>query len=251
MNTYGSFAYHYDRFIGDIDYKCRANYFDKLIKGHTKVSTHSKRNKGILLDLACGTGSLSVEMAKLGYDVVGVDGSEEMLGVAMGKEGLEEVLLLHQNMTDLDLYGTVDAVVCALDSINHLADIKEVGKVFERVALFLEQGGVFIFDVNSAYKHRHVLADNTFVYEQDEDILVWRNYTNRNLITDIEIDIFAKENGNYIRVTERFTERAYPVKNLVNLLKKSGFEDIKIYAADTQKPPTIKCERLVFLAVKA
>ena len=171
---YSYFAGVYDELTGNISYKERAAYFHAIIEKY--------RTKGpILLDLACGTGSLSVELSRLGYDVIGVDNSPEMLSVAQQKrcESGEDILFLCQDMTALDLYGTIDATVCALDSINHVTDPKAVRKIFQNVSLFTIPGGLFIFDVNTPYKHRSVLGNNTFVYDCSDVYCVWRSEERR------------------------------------------------------------------------
>ena len=158
--AYQAFASYYDRLIGnEVDYRARARYFDALIRRYADTP-----EQNLLLDLACGTGSLSVELSAIGYDVIGVDASAEMLAEAAAK-GRGKILFLCQAFDTLDLYGTVGAVVCALDSLNHITDAAALEAAFARVALFTAPGGVFVFDVNTPYKHREILADNTFVYD--------------------------------------------------------------------------------------
>lgn len=127
---YHAFAAYYDRLMEQVDYRRRAQYFDSVIRQHLSVA-----EKPILLDLACGTGSLSVELSRLGYDVIGVDGSADMLSEAASK-GAGEILWLCQDFSSLDLYGTVDAAVCALDSLNHITDETALEAAIGRVALF-------------------------------------------------------------------------------------------------------------------
>ncbi len=163
MSDYGDFARFYDRFTQNVNYPARARYFDAVIQ---KYNPDAK----LLLDLACGTGSLSFELEEYGYDIVAVDNSYEMLSVAAEKRGKLEsdVLFLCQEMSELDLFGTIDATVCSLDSINHILDEQELLDVFKKVALFSNRGAVFVFDVNTVYKHRQVLGDNCFVYENGD-----------------------------------------------------------------------------------
>ena len=144
MSGYSVFARYYDELTANIDYKKRGEYFHEIIKKFKQTK------ENILLDLACGTGSISEVMAGLGYDVIGVDLSDEMLGMAIEKKfdsGLN-IQYLCQDMRKLDMYGTIDITICALDSINHLASLDDVRKVFENVAFFSEQEGLFIFDEN-------------------------------------------------------------------------------------------------------
>lgn len=247
MGGYGSFAYFYDILTGNISYPKRAAYFDALIKKHGG-------KKGILLDLACGTGSLSEEMSRLGYDVIGVDGSEEMLGAAMEKKlesGLD-IQYLRQDMTRLDMFGTIDVTVCALDSLNHLPDLKSIEKAVQRVSLFCEPQGLFIFDVNTPYKHRHVLGSNTFVYDMEEVYCVWQNtYSERDNRVDMALDIFERqENGCYRRYEDGFSEIAFDEDVIDGILEKCGFETVGKYDYDTFDPPRCDSEKLVYVAKK-
>lgn len=157
MTDYSRFAEYYDVLTKNICYKERAAYFNTLIE------RFGGKSGGILLDLACGTGSLSEEFTKLGYDVIGVDNSQEMLSVALEKKLDSDLPIqyLHQNMTKLDMFGTIDITICALDSLNHLPNLDAVKATAERVSLFTNPGGLFIFDVNTPYKHEKVLANNT------------------------------------------------------------------------------------------
>lgn len=242
--AYSAFAEFYDVLTEEISYAKRAEYFHTLLKKFGGGS-------GILLDLACGTGSLSVEMARLGYDVIGVDGSCDMLAVAMQKnsEAPKDILYLCQQMEELDLYGTIQATVCALDSLNHVTDLDTLEKIFEKVSLFSESGSLFIFDVNSVYKHREVLGNNTFVYDLEEVYCVWQNtYHPKNHLVDISLDFFIEENGAYYRESEAFSERAYTPAELDHLLDKTGFEKLAVYGEDSFEAPKDTDQRLIYVA---
>lgn len=246
MGSYSAFARYYDELTANIDYKGRGGYFHEIIKKFKKTSGN------ILLDLACGTGSIAEAMACLGYDVIGVDNSEEMLGIAVGKKfesGLN-IQYLCQDMRYIDMFGTVDVTICALDSINHLPSIDDVKKVFERVAFFSEVGGLFIFDVNTIYKHRAVLANNTFTYETDNVYCVWEN----TLAPDtgevkMDLQFFEREkNGMYSRSSDSFSEKAYSEEELERILTGSGFEILAKYGDDTFEPPTEASQRIIYAA---
>ena len=188
MSDYGDFARFYDKFTQNVDYSARARYFDAVIQKYNP-------NAKLLLDLACGTGSLSFELEQFGYDIVAVDNSYEMLSVAAEKRGELEssVMFLCQEMSELDLFGTIDATVCALDSINHILDENELLEVFKKVSLFSNKGAVFVFDVNTIYKHQNILANNSFVYENEDTICVWQNNICDDEVTvDISLDFFDK-----------------------------------------------------------
>ena len=243
MSSYGNFASVYDRLITGVDYRQIGEYFDACIR-------KAGGRKGILLDLGCGTGSLSMVMDELGYDVIGVDGSYEMLGEAMEKraEAGRDILYLAQDMTELDLFGTVGAVVSSLDSLNHLTRYADFDRAVGRAALFLEPGGVMAFDVNTPYKHRQVLADNTFVYDTDEVYCVWQNTADGDL-TRMDLDLFVRqEDGAYIRMEDHFSERAYSREEIEASLIRHGMEITGVYDAWTFDPPKPDSERLVFVA---
>lgn len=243
MMAYTYFANYYDRLTGNVCYPKRAAYFHKLIQ------EHSGSGGRLLLDLACGTGSLSAELLTLGYDVIGVDGSAEMLSVAASKA--PGALFLCQDMAELNLYGTVDVTICALDSLNHITAAAALQTAFLRVATFTAPGGLFLFDVNTVYKHREVLANNTFFYENDDCCCVWQNeYEENEHIVHIDLDFFVKEGERYRRESERFSERAYTAEELESFLCGAGLEVLAIYGDDSFQPPKPAAERFVYVTRK-
>lgn len=246
MSGYSAFARYYDELTANIDYGRRGEYFHEIIKKFKKTSGN------ILVDLACGTGSISEAMARLGYDVIGIDNSDEMLGIAIEKKfdsGLN-IQYLCQDMRYIDMFGTVDITVCALDSLNHLPSIDDVRKVFERVAFFSETDGLFIFDVNTLYKHRSVLANNTFTYETDNVYCVWENTLAQDTgEVKMELEFFERvESGMYSRSSDSFSERAYSEEELERVLIKSGFEILAKYGDDTFDSPTETSQRIIYAA---
>ena len=239
--SYDAFARYYDELTANIDYPALADYYDGLI-------TRFGGRKGILLDLACGTGSLSVLLSAKGYDVIGTDASPEMLDAAMSKPH-EGIQYLCQDMTELDMFGTIDAAVCALDSLDHLESEDGLRTVFERVALFMNEGGVFVFDVNTPYKHENVLADRTYVYETDNVFCVWENEYEGNGVTGIQLDFFEQNNdGTYTRSSDCFTETAWERSRIEKLLTEAGFELCACYEYPTLNEPTAESEKLTFAA---
>lgn len=242
---YSNFATYYDTLTGNISYQKRAEYFKKIIdKFFGKAE--------LVLDMACGTGELSVELDKLGYDVTGVDISPEMLTEAMAKpsQSGKNILYLCQDMTKLDLYGTMDIAICALDSINHITNPNDVAAIFKRLSLFVTNDGLFIFDVNTAYKHKEILGDNTFVYDTDSVFCVWQNSLRNDddAVVDISLDFFEEDKGAYYRTQEFITERAYSVYDLTKWLNDAEFEVAAIYDEDSFNPPKENSQRLVFVA---
>ena len=244
--SYDNFSRFYDMLTDNVEYEKRADYFCRLL-------SMCGIKEGILLDLGCGTGSMSIRMAEKGFEVIGVDSSVGMLNAAQQKmfESGSRMLLLNQNMQEIDLYGTVDCAICVLDGINHLASADDVRKTFEKVSLFMNPGGAFAFDANTIYKHKNVLADNVFVYEPDDLFCVWQNnYNESDNSVEISLDFFEEEDGVYYRSSESFTEQAYEIDEIKSWLEASGFEVMGVFddlTTDEVKPDS---ERAVFLARK-
>ncbi|MEG0979241.1 MAG: class I SAM-dependent methyltransferase [Oscillospiraceae bacterium] len=247
--SYCDFAEFYDILTEDIDYKSQAKYLLDLL-------FENGVSGGILLDLACGTASLSIPLAKAGFDVVAVDESEDMLSVARAK--IDEasqggILLLCQSMQELELYGTVDAAICMLDSLNHLDSFEDVELALSKVSLFMNPDGIFIFDVNTPYKHSQILGDNTFVIENEEVFCTWQNeYDVDENTVDMTLDFFKKcsKNNNYVRTTQYITEKAYDIDKILKLLYQIGFEIVAIYDDMSKQATDIKTERAIFVARK-
>lgn len=243
---YNFFAEVYDDLMYDVDYKKRTTYLMKLFKKYGNPPT-------LLLDAACGTGGFSCEFAKCGIEVIGVDMSEEMLSVAREKSMNEgrDILFLCQKLEELDLYGTVDGAVCCLDSLNHITDYNSLCKAIGKISLFLEKDKLFIFDVNTEYKHKEVLADNIFVIDRDYLYCVWANaFTNNKNITDISLDFFVKEDKLYERFTEQFSERAYTPEELQKAIEKAGLQILNIFEDMTENPVNEKTERAIYVTRK-
>ena len=248
MASYGDFAYFYDNLTDNVDYEKRCSYIKGLL-------AENGVGEGILLDLACGTGTVSLMLSDMGYDVIGVDASEDMLSVAQEKkmESGADVIFLCQRMEELDLFGTINACVSTLDSINHVTDEETVREIFRRVSLFMEDKGIFLFDVNTPYKHKCVLGDNTFVYDTDEVYCVWQNSTDENLVTTVNLDLFEKDEDDeetYYRYSEEFTERAYDLDDIKKWLEDVKFEVVGIYEEMTKNSVKADTQRAVFVARK-
>ena len=243
---YDVFSHYYDLLTQDVDYKSRTEYLIKLFNKYGKTPS-------LLLDLGCGTGGFSLEFAEKGIDVIGVDPSFGMVSVA--KERAEEkgldLLFLNQSGEELDLYGTVDGAVCCLDTVNHIISKRELQRTFNKVRLFLEQGCLFIFDVNTLFKQETVLGNNTFVYDTDGVYCVWQNsFDKKTGITDICLDFFEKGDNGYKRTTEEFSERVYEKQELEALLKKAGLSLVACFGENTFSAPKKTTQRCVIVARK-
>jgi len=245
MESYNLFANFYDDLTNNVDYNNICLFVDRIIK--------KEGNGGsLVLDLACGTGTLACLLAKLGYDVAAADKSEEMLSIAMNKaETFGNPIFLNQSMQDLDLFGTIDAAICTLDSINHIDNLLDVKKAFEKVSLFLNKGGLFIFDVNTLYKHQNILSNNCFVYDTDDVYCVWQNQLNDNNSIDIQLDFFALEEDEvYTRFQESFSEYYYSDEFLTKALKENDLNVIAKYDDYYDKEVEDKTQRIVYVCRK-
>ncbi len=243
-----SFSSLYDVFTDEVNYSERADYICGILADNGILS-------GSILDVACGTGSFSEKFLQKGFEVIANDISVSMLNIAREKlsDYGDRVLLLCQDMCELDLYGTVDAAVCSLDSINHLIEDDDILSCFESVGKFINPGGIFIFDANTLYKHQKVLSGNTFVYEDEDDaFLVWQNgECDEDNIVEMYIDIFTKApDGKYLRNSDEIIERAYSIEFLSDKLVESGFEVLNIYSDMTYNACKIDDERIYFVAKK-
>lgn len=246
MPSYEVFAEFYDSLTDNAEYKKRACYIVELLQ---KNHNHSM---GLTLDLACGTGTLTILLKELGVDVYGVDASSDMLSIAQQKsfeKGLD-ILFLCQRMEQLDLWGTFDTCVCTLDSLNHITDYQTFKQAIGRVARFTEDNGIFVFDVNTVYKHREILSDNTFVYETDEVFCVWQNTPLEDNKTGINLDFFVKDKSVYRRYSEDFEERAYTAQQIEEALTEAGFAVEGVYGDMSFQPPREDEERIFFVARK-
>ncbi len=243
--TYDALAGCYDEMTQDVDYPAWADYLERLF---------AVRPVHTVLDLACGTGTMACLLAERGYELIGVDFSPEMLAVAAEKAldvAGERPIFLCQAMEDLDLYGTVDACVCLLDSVNHVTEPDRLARALARVLLFLEPGGLFVFDVHTP-EHLRALDGGLFLDETDEGYCVWRTeYDPAERICTYAMDVFRHvQDDLWSRDGEIHEEYAYTVEQLTELLQTTGFVDVRCYGDRTQAPPEDGADRVFFTARK-
>ena len=227
MEQYTGIASVYDALNADFDYREYAKFLSAQIKKYEKAST------SLVLDLACGTGKITFEMRELGYDMTGVDLSENMLSLAKERsynENITDILWLCQSMQDFELYGTVDACVCTLDSINYLTKTEDLKRCLSLLHNYLIPNGVFVFDVNTPYKFKNVYGDNSYVLEDDGVLCAWQNeYNEKSKICKFYLSIFTEnDDGTYSREDEVQRERCYEKKQLLKMLSDAGFEILSI-----------------------
>lgn len=238
MNSYKTFAQFYDELTDNVDYKVRSdyisNFFSRYSNGGNKV-----------LDLACGTGTMTALLCEKGYDVTGIDLSCDMLSLASSKC---DARFICADISDFDINEKFDYCICLLDSINHLNDVDDVNACFNCVYDSLNEDGLFIFDVNTIYKHNNILADNTFVFDNDGYFLSWDNEQMEDNVIRILLDFFVYNGKNYDRFSEEFYEKAYEIDELKSMLK--NFEIIGIYDELTENSPKANSERVFFVCKK-
>lgn len=244
--AYQEFAYFYDSFNEAADYDALLQYICGELHAHGIED-------GILADLGCGTGELTLRLSQSGYDVIGIDQSEEMLCVLREKAeeiGLSgKVLLLCQDLLSLDLYGTIRAAVSTFDTYSHIGPQERFEQAIAKAAFFMEKGGVFLFDLNTPYKHREVLAGQTFTFEEEDACCRWSNrYDAQTGSVEICIDIEAHDPEEHFE--ERFTEYSYPLETVEQLLERYGFAVARVADGEDFGPVRPDSERWIITAVK-
>lgn len=244
--AYNEFAYFYDELNGEADYDALYTY----IKG--QLDAHGVAD-GILADLGCGTGDLTLMLTQAWYDMIGVDQSEEMLAVLREKADelgvSDRLLLLRQDILDLDLFGTIRGAVSTFDTYNHIGPAPRFERAIARAAFFMEEGGVFLFDLNTPYKHRQVLADNEFVLEGPDAVCRWKNTcAPQGDRVDISIEIRYLDTGEVFR--EQFSEYTYEAAYVERVLEANGFRLAALCDGETFGPLRPDSQRYIFTAIK-
>ncbi|MBQ3089052.1 MAG: class I SAM-dependent methyltransferase [Oscillospiraceae bacterium] len=249
MSSYNGLAQVYDQFTGDVDYSRWLNWYQTSFR-------REKEPVELVLDLGCGTGTLTCLLAGLGYEMIGVDLSEEMLSQAMDKAyelELEKMpLFLCQSMAKLRLFGQVDACVCSLDSLNYLTRRRELESTLSRVAQYLKPGGLFLFDVIPPWEFARRDGE-VFVDESEQALVLWRaSYRKQSQIITYGLDLFHTQDGlRWTREQEEHRERGWEPELLECLLRERGFSQIRIYGSDRKSAPSQSDDRLFFVARRA
>lgn len=246
--AYTSLAPVYDLLNSDIDYKAWGDFIEK------QFGLFAEKKPESVLDLACGTGNMTVELASRGYDMTGIDLSEDMLAVAREKcdrgRFRHDVLLLCQNMTEFELYGTVDAVVCCLDGLNYLTKTEMLKKTFRHVHNYLNPDGLFLFDMNTPAKFESVYGDNAYILEEDGVFCAWQNvYNSKSKLCDFYLTIFTEDKkGRWHRTDEEQRERCYSLATVKKALSECGFELCGVFSDFDMAEPECDTERWYFAA---
>lgn len=267
MEAYTDFAGVYDTFMDDTPYMEWADFLAELIEkyGISKQAHENSSNDGgsgdevlmserdLVVDLGCGTGTLTELLYQKGYDMIGVDNSQEMLSIAIAKKEKSgsDILYLCQDMRELDLYSTVGTVVSVCDSVNYLLADEDVEDAFGLVNNFLYPGGIFIFDFNTVYKYEQVIGDTTIAENREECSFIWENfYHKKERINEYDLTIFARQDKGELfrRFTETHFQRGYTLKEMKRFVEQAGMEVVLVLDADTHEAPTDKSERIYVIA---
>ncbi len=258
MEAYTDFADVYDELMDDTPYTewCNRLVKDMETYGISRPDRGAEdpieSEKNLVLDLACGTGTLTEMLYERGYDMIGADFSGEMLMKAMEKKERtgSEILYLQQDMRELDLYCTVGTVISVCDSLNYLLEKEDLEQTFSLVHKFLHPGGLFLFDVNTDYKYREVIGDATIAENREDCSFIWENsYDAANGINEYDVTVFVQEEGDsFRRFQETHYQKGYEEEYLRDLLKRTGFELIRCIDADSEDAPGPETERLYMVA---
>ena len=266
--SYSAFAYVYDELMDNVPYDAWAEYLIGLLKENGVVD-------GLVCELGCGTGQMTRRLAAAGYDMIGIDLSEEMLDVAreqeygayegdFEEEEVEEdaaepsILYLQQDMREFELYGTVSAVVSICDSMNYMTSDEDLLSVFRLVNNYLDKDGVFIFDMNTEYKYKELMGDTTIAENREDVSFIWENlYDEEKRLNEYCLTLFAKaetededEEGPalYEKYEEVHLQRAYPLAEVKRLLAEAGMTFVAAYDVLTHEAPGAQCERMYIVA---
>ncbi|GHU62604.1 methyltransferase [Clostridia bacterium] len=246
MESYVSFAQVYDLFMDNVPYLKWSEYLLKLLD-------EQGVQEGIVVDLACGTGKITRELAKAGYDMIGIDQSEDMLRIAQEKEKDSSILYLLQDMRSFELYGTVRAVLTICDSLNYLLKKEEWEAVAKLVKLYLDPGGVWIFDFHTP-DYYEALSGEVLAEQREEGSFIWENiYEKESKLHQAELTFFLpikKEQNLYQKTTEIHSQRAMYLEEVQEILVKAGLIFLEAYSGFEEKKAQGKEERILVICKK-
>lgn len=243
MKAYTYLPIIYDNIMEDVDYKMWSSYIENLIKKQTSDVKD-------ILELGCGSGNITIELLEKGYDIVGVDFSDEMLEIAKEKtiDYKDRIFFLNQDIRDIDIdIYEIDTVIAANDTFNYITDEDELKYIFKYIYDRLKKGGAFVFDISSYYKISTILANNTFGETTENMAYIWENfYDEQEEEIKMDINIFVKEGENYLRFEEFHTQKAHKTEKIKELLENSGYENILVYGDFEYSEKINDAERIFF-----
>ncbi len=251
MDAYTGFAQVYDLFMDNVPYAEWCGYLAGILREYGIED-------GLVLDLGCGTGTLTRMLASRGYDMIGIDISEEMLEAARGGSSREEggkgagdgILYIRQDMREFELYGTVRANVCACDSLNYIMEYEDLVQVLKLANNYLDPGGVFVFDLNTPYKYREILGEQTIAENREEGSFIWENYYDEaQQVNQYDLTVFVREpDGRYRKFEETHFQRAYGLETVKKAIGEAGMEFVAVYGGCNREAPKPDSERVYFIA---
>lgn len=245
MESYTSFAAVYDMFMDNIPYEEWASYVISLLR-------EEGIDDGLVLDLGCGTGSLTEILAREGYDMTGIDLSPDMLQIAMEKrmESGRDILYLNQDMREFELYGTVRAIISICDSMNYLLEKADLVQTLRLANNYLDPGGVFIFDLNTEHKYRDILGQCTIAEDREESSFIWdNNFDEETGINEYNLSLFIQEEEDlYRKYQETHYQKAYSLDEVRAAVEEAGMELAAVYDAFTRNAPSEDSERVYVIA---
>lgn len=243
FESYESFACVYDELMDNVPYDEWAEFYISKLKEYGIED-------GLICDIGCGTGNMTMRLAKAGYDMIGIDNSEEMLLIAREKAAENEILYLLQDMREFELYGTVRACVSVCDCVNYVLDEEELVQVFRLVNNYLDPKGIFVFDFNTIYKYEQVIGDTVIAENREDCSFIWENYyEEEDQINEYDLTIFVRgEDDRYEKFTETHLQRGYSLSQMKAMLSKAGLDFVEAVDMDTKKAPSEVSERICIVA---
>lgn len=257
-DIYGDFAAVYDKFMDETPYEEWSRMIAELIEKYG-VSKPERDAEGLLdsernlvVDLGCGTGTLTELLYDRGYDIIGVDNSSEMLNIAMEKKAKSgaEILYLQQDMRELELYSTVGTVISVCDSVNYILEEEELCRIFSLINNYLYPGGIFIFDFNTDYKYREIIGDSTIAENREDCSFIWENfYDPEEEMNEYDLTVFVREDGELFRkFTETHFQRGYTAEGISRLIEQAGLSLVTMFDAETKERVTDSSQRICVVA---
>ncbi len=246
MHSYNELASYYDILMDDVDYEAWTCYIVELFNKYGQ-------SPKLLLEAACGTGNITIPLAERGYEVYGLDISDEMLTIAERKtrEKKLDIKYIKQDLANIEINKCFDAILCTCDGINYITEVSDVRSFFKKSYKLLKEDGLLIFDISSYYKLRNILGNNTLFQEKNNIYYIWDNIFNEDDSTvEMNIVFFAPHQGFFKKFEEYHIQMAYSEELLIKLLEDAGFKNIHTYSEFSMEKPKKKSERIFFSAQK-
>ncbi len=255
-DVYGNEVSMYEKFAGIYDILMEETPYDEWAEAIIGILKQYGINEGIVADLGCGTGSITGRLAVAGYDMIGIDSSEEMLGIARQYEEGNNILYLQQDICEFELYGTVRALISTCDTINYITDTEDLIRLFKLAANYLESDGVFIFDIKTLYTYNKILGMNTFAWNIEEGSVIWENcFDEQTKLNQYELTMYLAEDRQlhgeevYCRYEETHLQRAYTEEEIIKCAEAAGLKIVSVTDAYTGNALKEDSERASYILI--